>query len=42
MRRSFKLHLRRLVFIQYKITWLVRMHLCRLLGIYVLIVKVYF
>jgi len=30
---SVKLHLCRLLFIQYKITWLVRIHLCRLVGI---------
>ena len=30
---SVKLHLCRFVFIQYKTTWLARMHLCRLVGI---------
>ena len=30
---SVKLYLRRLLFMQYKITWLVRIHLCRLVGI---------
>jgi len=30
---SVKLHLCRIIFIQYEITWLVRMHLCMLLGI---------
>jgi len=33
VRLSVKLQLCRLLFIQYKITWLVRMHLCRLVGI---------
>ena len=30
---SVKLHLCRLLFMQYRITWLVRIHLCRLVGI---------
>ena len=33
MRLSVKLHLCRLLYMQYKITWLVRIRLCRLVGI---------
>jgi len=44
---SVKLHLCRLLFIQYKITWIIRIHSCRLVeyiraGLYVLIIKFYF
>ena len=34
---SVKLHLCRLLFMQYKIMWLVRIHLCMLVGMYTLI-----